>query len=268
MAKLKFTARSQNVYSEFTPPKELNTIIEKFWEFTCKPGKGETITFHLIPDYTSSLLYISSDKSNTGRLAFSGPNTLNIPFNTAKNITVVGARFKPLKLQKVFQLSAAVSVNKLTDFKGIFPDQHREFKKKLSSTGNVIDQFCKLVGQNILTAGDDDKGEINKAIDLIVSSGGNIKLNTLYETISISPRHFQRKFHDAAGLSPKEFCKILRFHSVTRQLIKNNFDHFDVLVKAGYYDQSHYYKEFKNITGRLPKDFEARQKSISKNLVS
>ena len=56
----------------------------------------------------------------------------------------------------------------------------------------------------------------------------------------------------------------MRFHKVTRKLVKNNFRHFDTLVESGYYDQSHYYREFKEFLGMLkPGKFEIRQKKIS-----
>ena len=100
------------------------------------------------------------------------------------------------------------------------------------------------------------------AINTIVSADGALKLEELYSGLSISQRQFQRNFTKRTGLTPKEFSRIVRFHKVTRKLVKNDFRHFDTLVESGYYDQSHYYREFKEFLSMLPGKFESRQKRI------
>ena len=142
---------------------------------------------------------------------------------------------------------------------------YNDLKFKVTSSNGVsskISAINKIISKSFSEVIVPQK-EITDAMVKIISLGGNIKMESIYSEINISQRQFQRIFTKFTGLSPKIYSKIVRFHNVTRKLVSNNFMHYDTLVESGYYDQSHYYREFKEFLGLLPKGFEFRQKKIS-----
>ncbi|MCC5815282.1 MAG: AraC family transcriptional regulator [Leptospira sp.] len=72
----------------------------------------------------------------------------------------------------------------------------------------------------------------------------------------ISYRHFEREFKKMTGYSIKTYNRIRRF-----QVSLNALDNLvgkkmiDTCLSLGYYDQSHFSKEFKEFSGYTPKEF-------------
>lgn len=69
----------------------------------------------------------------------------------------------------------------------------------------------------------------------------------------ISSRHLQRLFNFYIGDTAKSFCRIVRFQNLLKidpsvKLIKSEKSYYDF----GYYDQTHFIKEFKLFYGKTP----------------
>lgn len=75
---------------------------------------------------------------------------------------------------------------------------------------------------------------------------GNIKIEELARNEGLSTRHLQRLFNEWTGLSPKTFCRIVRFHFTLKPLKESKFD------LDGFSDQAHFIREFRTLTGITP----------------
>ncbi len=72
---------------------------------------------------------------------------------------------------------------------------------------------------------------------------------------NISTRYLNMLFTQYTGLPPKLFCKINRFQQ-SLVLVNNNEEKLtDVAYSSGYFDQSHFIREFKQFTGLTPNAF-------------
>jgi AraC-like DNA-binding protein len=72
-------------------------------------------------------------------------------------------------------------------------------------------------------------------------------------------QHLARKFRHFLGVSPKLFCRLVRFqNALTRVLISPPDDWAAAAVELGYYDQAHLIAEFKELTGYTPTGFPFR----------
>ncbi|WP_276371124.1 helix-turn-helix domain-containing protein [Chryseolinea sp. H1M3-3] len=95
---------------------------------------------------------------------------------------------------------------------------------------------------------------VKKAIQIIQSHIGMIRIKDLAATLSSSQDSFEKRFRAQVGCSPKQFASIVRLRNVI-----NNFQSFSSLTElayaAGYFDQSHFIKDFRLFTGQAPKDF-------------
>ncbi|PWS30257.1 helix-turn-helix domain-containing protein [Pedobacter paludis] len=72
----------------------------------------------------------------------------------------------------------------------------------------------------------------------------------------LSHRQFDRKFIQRAGISPKEYLRVVRFDQAYR--MKNAYPEmswFNIAVACGYYDYQHLSKETKAFTGQTPSSF-------------
>jgi AraC-like DNA-binding protein len=92
------------------------------------------------------------------------------------------------------------------------------------------------------------------AIQKMRSAGGLLPIRQLTSELYISQDAFEKRFRQAVGASPKHFSAIIRFrnaistHSTASSLTAT-------ALAAGYYDQAHFIKAFKNFTGEPPGQF-------------
>gem|GEM_PF-6825282 len=100
-----------------------------------------------------------------------------------------------------------------------------------------------------------DRTPMEQVIAILYSNKGITSINKLRSISGFSKTHFRRKFKEDIGLNPKQLRKIVRINAAVNCYLKNpklNFTelayHFD------FFDQSHFIKEFKSVTGQAPRD--------------
>ncbi len=71
--------------------------------------------------------------------------------------------------------------------------------------------------------------------------------------LGISLRQFQRRFVAAVGIGPKLFCRMQRFQLVVRAMGQPDHDWTDIAIGAGYFDQAHLIRDFRQFTGTTPR---------------
>jgi AraC-like DNA-binding protein len=68
----------------------------------------------------------------------------------------------------------------------------------------------------------------------------------------ITTRYLHKLVQQHTGLSPREFKKIRRFQSSLRQLTLPKQPLTTIAYECGYFDQSHFIRDFKSFTGLTP----------------
>lgn len=68
-----------------------------------------------------------------------------------------------------------------------------------------------------------------------------------------TPAQFIRRFEQAVGLTPKRYARVLRFGQLLPQLQRcGPRDWAQIAAGAGYFDQSHLIREFRQLAGLVP----------------
>lgn len=94
---------------------------------------------------------------------------------------------------------------------------------------------------------------INRAIDKVFSSNGMSTVAEICREADCNERQLERMFRKRVGLSPKLYTRIIRFAYIF-QLVEGNekINGSELGVASGYYDQSHFIRNFKAFTGEDP----------------
>jgi AraC-like DNA-binding protein len=91
------------------------------------------------------------------------------------------------------------------------------------------------------------------ASSLIEKHGGGLRVSELCRTLGVGERRLRRIFADAVGLTPKEACRVARFVRAASLLRKRGGSELGrVAYRAGYYDQPHFIREFRQLGGLTP----------------
>lgn len=82
----------------------------------------------------------------------------------------------------------------------------------------------------------------------------NLSLEHLSRTAELSPDHVVKLFKKQFGLPPHQYLLNLRVEKA-RDMLANKLPVTDVAYKTGFFDQSHFIRNFKKIIGVTPKHF-------------
>ena len=115
--------------------------------------------------------------------------------------------------------------------------------------GSLLDIYFSEVVKNRHF---DNDVRLYGALQLILMKQGVLDVESDLQT-GISSRQLRRLFDFYIGDTPKTFSQVVRFQNILRakpssQSLRQNKLFFD----AGYYDQAHFIKEFKNFYGVTP----------------
>ena len=94
------------------------------------------------------------------------------------------------------------------------------------------------------------------ATNLLVRAAGGITIEQLAEETGYTARYIDKCFRTEVGLSPKQLAKIFRFQAAVQALNdRSDKTLTEVAAELGYYDQSHFVRDFKALSGLTPKKY-------------
>ncbi len=97
-----------------------------------------------------------------------------------------------------------------------------------------------------------------RAVARLHASAGRARIGTLTNELGCSRRYLLAEFRKQVGHSPKMLARLLRFEHVCRRLEQDPAGWADIARDAGYYDQAHLNRDFRELAGTTPTDFLAR----------
>jgi AraC-like DNA-binding protein len=248
------------IYREFQPNVLLKPYIETYWA-VCGFKKEEE--FHkILPDGCVDIIF-SLEGTKQFDLEPILPNiigtmTTYLEGSYSNKVNMIGIRFKPTGITAFTR----VPIHEFTDqrislnlVETLFDEAfHAKLSEKRTTEARIQHlDFYLMKNLNRLFV---SEKQIVYAVDLIRKTNGSLSLTEVANKSCLSIRHFERKFKNAVGISPKTFSKIIKFQ-YTLSYLKRNRDVslFSVAIDCGYYDQSHLIKEFKFLSGNSPSYF-------------
>jgi transcriptional regulator GlxA family with amidase domain len=78
------------------------------------------------------------------------------------------------------------------------------------------------------------------------------RITAVARAVALSPRQLERVFHREVGLPPKLYARLLRFRRMLGVLNRADPRWADLAAHAGYSDQPHLVREFREFAGLSP----------------
>jgi AraC-like DNA-binding protein len=92
------------------------------------------------------------------------------------------------------------------------------------------------------------------AASRIKESYGAVRIEKLAREAGLSLSALERRFRKVVGTSPRKFASIVRLrHALRLRTVGGNLT--EIAYQAGYFDQAHFTKDFRNFTGLAPRSF-------------
>lgn len=186
-----------------------------------------------------------------------GQSTRQYKLHLTGPVSMVGAVFRPAGLGSLFGLPMIEFTDERIDLTAVLGQQTTLLAEQLADTQlpaarvTVLESFLsrQLLRHSLVP------DRIDYTANLIVSRRGIVSVNELVDDAFLCQRQFDRKFLQRVGVSPKFYARIRRVGYLCSVLAHQHWnvtDWQDLIFRAGYYDQSHFIKEFTEFTGRNP----------------
>lgn len=83
------------------------------------------------------------------------------------------------------------------------------------------------------------------------------RIATVASKYGMSPRYLQKLFVQYTGMPPKLYAKVQRFQQSLKLIQRKDASLTSITYECGYFDQSHFIREFKSFTGVTPSGYAA-----------
>ncbi|MEV4884656.1 helix-turn-helix transcriptional regulator [Chitinophaga ginsengisegetis] len=256
-------------YREILPEQLLKPYVKCYYHFESEadtaiddvvfPGGHMEIIFNM----GSATWKTGSNNifQNTPKIELWGQITRPLPVKAVGSYNkMLGVRFYPHTAAFFMQEDIMLLNNQVNDPADMLGTPIRQLHMKLLEEEN-LDQQIKLISQFLLNR----LQEVNRK-PLNIAMVGNIihqmkqpdadaKIESIARQHLISSRYLHKLFLQYTGVPPKFYAKLHRFQKSLELVQKNKLSLTAIAYECGYFDQSHFIREFKSFTGVSPASY-------------
>lgn len=226
---------------------ELSGLVDLFWSVSWELPAGEERTqetlpypaVHLVVEDGTARIYGVPTKRFTRRLAGQGW-VLGIKFQPGGFRPLLGSSVSGLRGQVVEAHETLPHVASLVDAVLAAGDFAARSE---AATRWLLEQ---------LPPTDPNVAEATRAVSLIAQEPAMIRVDDLAERLGRSVRGVQRLFTEYVGISPKWVVRRFRMHEAAQRAAEGPVDWAALATDLGYYDQSHFVRDFTATVGVPP----------------
>jgi AraC-like DNA-binding protein len=127
--------------------------------------------------------------------------------------------------------------------------------ERVRSASTWTDRFLKLdqALTRVVRQRDGPAPELGWAWRRLAASHGRVEVATLAREVGWSRRYLDARFRHESGLTPKVAARVMRFELAQRLLrAPHRLGLAGVAVRAGFYDQAHLHREWRELAGCTP----------------
>lgn len=258
------------LYQKITPSPLLQPFVECYylWEYENLPARQ--LQVESPPNGFASMVFNYRDAYHihTPKLqgvavpqAFlSGQSTYSYKLSLEGSIGMVGIVFKPAGMGSLFGLPMYELSDQRIDVIDVLGKTVKDLSDRICEATTQGQRIGLLEGFLLthLSKKHLNYNAVDYAADLISKKNGVINLSEILDEVFLCRRQFERKFLHQVGVSPKYYARIRRIGVVCAQLAANRWqvkDWHDFIYTAGYYDQSHFIKDFVEFIGQNPSQY-------------
>jgi AraC-like DNA-binding protein len=178
----------------------------------------------------------------------------------------VGASLRPGACEALFGVPASELSGRHVALEDLWGSDGRVIGERLQEAGDLEQRLQVL--ESLLVKRVPRVSGIHPAIAHALGRlSTNMKIGEIVEETGYSHRHFVQLFHRSVGLSPRAYARLLRFQKTLRQGIDETRGRWiDVALEAGYADQSHFNREFRERTGISPTEYLLHRRADSRHV--
>lgn len=241
---LKVWQLNKNFYYREKPAIHLlQSYIMYFWELKSRDISRYTV----VPD--ACVDFIINCNSHDGFLISPSP-TEAINFEIDQQSLWFGIRFKPMVIYSLFGFPVSELKGNTVYLNEIKVQFFKELNKNILTRKTFeerVQAFESFLLNHLKNIRVEFDYRLLDSLEVIYKSYGTKRVENEVAS-TVSPRQLRRLFQEQIGLSPKDFCRIIRFQSLMNIYARKNRD----IHHLNYYDQAHFIHDIRKMSGLSP----------------
>jgi AraC-like DNA-binding protein len=245
------------------PAPPLDRFIDRLWYMSgstpvhSRERALPTATLEIVINLADSRMRLYRDDADLAGESFReavicGPQLGYFVLDTADTNAVVGVHFRPGGAAPFVGSPLGELTDRHVELGDLWGPFARSLRERLLQARSVDDLFDLL--EYALRLRYTERLLPHPAAEFALTRLDDAsRIRTVQTRTGYSPKRFIETFRDAAGLTPKRYCRIRRFQSVLARLISGQrVEWADVAAASGYVDQPHLTREFREFAGVTP----------------
>src|SRR5690606_14260179 len=254
-------------FQTFLPSKKLQGLVRFFWVFEGGPS-AEPYIYRSMADPCCELIFHYkgrfdelTDLGERGESFLYGVHAQTNHYRrfvTDEAFGIVGVYLYPFAARQLLALSPTELTNLMPDLPTALGKKGKELEERVflaSDNRQRIEILASFLEQQVHEKVPTDQPAM-EAVRYVIHSGENHTVAKLAARFNLSERQFERKFKEFSGFTAKKYLRLVRFGEACNQYENQKQKSLtEIALSCGYYDQSHFIKDFTTFSGYNPLDF-------------
>jgi len=217
------------------------------------PGSGDELFFHLGAPFRAALgqgapglvprCHLMSLRGTHARIDF------------ADSGGFVCVRFRAGGLRRFHAVPPALLADSLADAGNVLGPGTADLARRVSGAPTFGERAGLIEAWLLRTLGSGRpaRRDVEWAVRCMYYDSALVRIDELLDRLAMTPRHFQRLVKEHLGVGPKRHIRLSRLQRLTRPaLLGARPLDLDAALAGGFYDQSHFIKDFREFAGMTP----------------
>ncbi|HEX9510012.1 MAG TPA: AraC family transcriptional regulator [Puia sp.] len=267
-------------YRQYQPGVRLSDLIECYWVYRSSgvvsreerliPGGRVEMIFPLGTSYRWLIHPEAPEGDLISRVHFMGQRDRIYFGRPSGHTDMLGVRFKPGGLAAFTSVPVSGLLNRMIPAEEILGTGIKEWEERLSE--GMDDRARIFLLEKLLSGIIRDQragpGMLTAALAIIRDHPDEVSIQAICQQTGWYYKKLERAFKGAIGYTPKQYCRIIRFNKAIRQISRDKSSSLTKVGYAcGYYDQSHFIRDFYRYAGMAPGSWEPEDQSIADFLI-
>jgi AraC-like DNA-binding protein len=190
---------------------------------------------------------------------FMGMRTRRVIVEYPSQVRLVGVHFKPWGLSPFVDLPSSELRDRWVPVDAVWGpglDRLRDRAAGAMSTGEILQILEDELRSRLGPTPSRGFELVHHTAGRLAASWGAVSVGELTDGAGVSGNHLASQFKSHVGVTPKRLARIYRFARLILSVdAVRPVDWSELAYVAGYFDQAHLSKEFKDFTGHTPTEY-------------